>query len=247
MPNGNYVASKDGKYQLPVLKDTQTSYDSGEMGVISEQTLAANGDEGALIGNNINASDNPQALALNGRVMTKVDTENGDIAPGDYITASSTPGVGMKATMAGEVVGRALAAYSNTGVGQILVFINPTYYNPDNNLQGDNGTFDLVTANSITVNTLTVNGTATFNGSIVVNGHIIGNPDTGGTVTITTGTSSLTHTFTNSYDNAPNVVVTPKIDTGGLRYWVTDNSNGFTVHLSSTTASDISFYYFVQQ
>jgi len=247
MPGGSYVTSKDGKYQLPVLNDTQTSYDYGEMGVISEQTLAANGDEGTIAGNNVNSSDNPQGLALNGRVMTKVDTENGSIMPGDYITASSTPGVGMKATHAGEVVGRALASYSGSGVSQILVFINPSYYNPDNNLQGDNGTFDLVTANGITVNTLTVNGTATFNDDIVVNGHIIGNPDTSGTVTVSSDTSSAVHTFTSSYNTPPNVVITPESDTGSLRYWVTKTANDFTIHLSGNAGSDIKFDYFVQQ
>ena len=247
MPDGRYVTSQDGQYQLPVLNDTQTSYDTGEIGVISQQTLAANGDEGTIAGNNVNASDNPQALALNGRVMTKVDTEGGDIMPGDYITASSTPGVGMKATHAGDVVGRALASYSGSGVSQILIFINPSYYNPDNDLQGDDGNFDLITANGITVNTLTVNGTATFNGSVVVNGHIIGNPDTSGTVTLSAGTSSVVHTFTSSYESAPNVVISPESDTGGLRYWVTKTANDFTVHLSGNTGSDIKFDYFVQQ
>ncbi len=71
---------------------------------------------------------NPKPIALAGRVPTKVSTENGAIKVGDYITASSIPGVGMKATTAGIIVGRALEAYSGTGTGSILVFVNTGYF-----------------------------------------------------------------------------------------------------------------------
>lgn len=38
----------------------------------------------------------------------KVTTINGDIASGDFITTSDIPGVGMKATEPGRVIGKAL-------------------------------------------------------------------------------------------------------------------------------------------
>jgi hypothetical protein len=44
----------------------------------------------------------------------KVSTKNGDIQPGDYITTSDIPGVGMKATEPGRVIGKALTGLSGT-------------------------------------------------------------------------------------------------------------------------------------
>ncbi|NCS68211.1 hypothetical protein GW777_07625, partial [Candidatus Peregrinibacteria bacterium] len=58
-----------------------------------------------LLGSNVESG---VAVALIGRVPVKVNDQNGVIVKGDYVTSSSTPGVGMKATVAGMVVGRAL-------------------------------------------------------------------------------------------------------------------------------------------
>ena len=82
----------------------------------------------------INGSDNPIPVALNGRVMTNVTSENGSIQIGDSITVSSKPGAGAKSIKAERVVGTALESYSSSdtnAVGQILVFINPGYHDPD--------------------------------------------------------------------------------------------------------------------
>jgi hypothetical protein len=46
-------------------------------------------------------------VAHAGRVTVKVSTENGAIRPGDYLTSSSAPGVAMKATRKGDVMGKA--------------------------------------------------------------------------------------------------------------------------------------------
>ncbi len=51
-------------------------------------------------------------IALAGRVPVTVSLENGPIAIGDYITASTVGGVGAKATKPGRVLGRALSPYS---------------------------------------------------------------------------------------------------------------------------------------
>ncbi|MBI2036678.1 site-specific integrase [Candidatus Microgenomates bacterium] len=52
--------------------------------------------------------EHPVPVGLAGRVPVKVSTENGPIETGDYLTSSSIPGVAMKATRAGQVVGKAL-------------------------------------------------------------------------------------------------------------------------------------------
>ena len=91
---------------------------------------------------------NPKPVALAGRVPVKVSTENGEIEPGDYLTSSSTPGVAMKATVPGQVVGKALESFTadcltpgvesqkTPGVspmlcqGKIMIFVNPTFADP---------------------------------------------------------------------------------------------------------------------
>lgn len=70
----------------------------------------------------------PVIVGLSGRVPVKVSTKNGEIRPGDYITTSDIPGVGMKATEAGHVIGKALTSLSGTGQGTIGIFIQNTYY-----------------------------------------------------------------------------------------------------------------------
>ncbi|MDO8716111.1 MAG: hypothetical protein Q7J73_04815, partial [Dehalococcoidales bacterium] len=67
-------------------------------------------------------------IALAGRLPVKVTTEAGNIKVGDYLTISSVPGVAMKATQAGQVIGQALEAYSGSDVGKVLLFVNNTQY-----------------------------------------------------------------------------------------------------------------------
>ncbi len=80
-------------------------------------------------------------VALAGRVPLKVSTENGPINIGDYLTASSIPGVAMRATKAGQAVGPALGSYSGSGVGQVMTFVGAGYYN-GKNLEDIAGSFD---------------------------------------------------------------------------------------------------------
>jgi hypothetical protein len=71
------------------------------------------------------------AVTLAGRVPVRISTENGPIEPGDPLTSSSTPGVAMKATKSGPIVGKALESYDNidpTVVGKIMVFVSVGWY-----------------------------------------------------------------------------------------------------------------------
>ncbi|CAN5306326.1 hypothetical protein BH10PAT1_BH10PAT1_2890 [soil metagenome] len=74
-------------------------------------------------------------VGMLGQVYTKVSTENGNIAPGDPITTSSIPGVAMKATKAGRIVGHALDAFNGSASGKDL-FDLPTY--PVHQVNGKN-------------------------------------------------------------------------------------------------------------
>ncbi len=84
--------------------------------------------------------NNAIAVALVGRVPVKVSTESGEIKSGDYIVSSSVPGVGMKATKAGPVIGQALQGFDGTNcdtvddatracIGKVSLFVSHGYYN----------------------------------------------------------------------------------------------------------------------
>ncbi len=104
-----WVAKSSSQYQ-PTL-----------MGVISTAPAVSYGDE------IFKPNENPRPVALSGRVPVKVSNENGVIEPGDFLTASSTPGYAMKATKNGPVIGQALEAFSG-GYGKIEVFVKATNY-----------------------------------------------------------------------------------------------------------------------
>lgn len=82
---------------------------------------------GFLAGENL---DGHYPIALAGRVPTRVNLENGSIAVGDPLTASSTAGEAMRATVAGDIVGYALEPYDGSSDGTILVFVNASYWSP---------------------------------------------------------------------------------------------------------------------
>ena len=128
MTGSDFITTTDNERVSKLVK-TSLPYEKKIIGVVSDVTKA--GDFNS-IGYNIKESDNRKPIALNGRVMVKVSSENGAIEVGDYLTSSSTPGVAMKANQAGMVVGIALEPYTgNNEVGQVMVFINPGQYDPN--------------------------------------------------------------------------------------------------------------------
>lgn len=70
------------------------------------------------------------AVGLVGQIETYVSTENGPIKAGDPITFSTRPGVGVKATSAGMIVGRALHSYTENKIGKVLVLVQPSWHEP---------------------------------------------------------------------------------------------------------------------
>ncbi len=117
---------------------------------------------------------NQYPVALAGRVPVKVSTENGNIVAGDYLTLSNTPGVAMRATESGNVIGRALEDYSGSTVSKITMFVDNTYYAGDATVIMVNGT-----TTTIYMNGSDENATST-------------NPVDGQATTTATSTSGLT-------------------------------------------------------
>jgi hypothetical protein len=90
-------------------------------------------DEGKsyFAGDNSNLiTDHKTAVAMLGRVPVKFSLENGPIAVGDPLTISSSPGVAMKATEAGPIVGYAMQSSDAAQDGKLLVWLQVGMYLP---------------------------------------------------------------------------------------------------------------------
>jgi len=113
-----------------LIEKTSKPYDPQMIGVISVDPAIILGEKG---------KENLRAVALVGRVPVKVTTKNGEIKTGDYITSSDIPGVGMKATKPGRVIGIALESYSGPPdeIGWVTVFMNPHFALGSVNDDGD--------------------------------------------------------------------------------------------------------------
>lgn len=111
-------------------------YDRKLLGVIAESP-------GLVLGE---SAPDSLPVAISGRVPVKVTAKNGAIKVGDPITSSDIPGVAMRATAAGKILGTAMESFDGSScssegtdsgqarmtgtqcVGKILVSINPGYY-----------------------------------------------------------------------------------------------------------------------
>ena len=146
-----------------LVSKANLAYDPKVIGVVTTNPGIVMDDN--LVDLNWNASSrnspNRPAVALSGRVPLKVSTQNGDIMVGDAITTSTIPGVGVKAIRAGNIVAKALEAFScppseSACEGTILAFVNISWYDPDITLT-DSGDFrfEAITASASDSATLT--------------------------------------------------------------------------------------------
>lgn len=123
-PGDLVIPANDGN-NLAVVKSTAT-YQKQLIGVVSTNPgVTLNSDA-----KTDSAHPNMYPLALSGRVPVKVTVEGGSIAVGDYLTSSSTPGVAMKATRPGQIIGKALESFSTDGIGKIMVYVNTSFADP---------------------------------------------------------------------------------------------------------------------
>jgi len=94
-------------------------------------------DPGLVLGNGpINEEPEGELLTLSGRVPTKVTAENGTIKIGDPLTSSGKPGVAMKATEPGKILGYAMEDYNGEGVVKIIAFIDTGWWGGGLNSSG---------------------------------------------------------------------------------------------------------------
>jgi hypothetical protein len=113
--------TEDGVQRMAILE--KASPENRLVGVVSTAP-------GQLIGKEIrDFAKNPRPIALTGRVPTKVSNMNGAIKKGDLLSASTIPGVAMKSTKAGQIIGSAMEDYNGAEgeIGKITVFVNTGY------------------------------------------------------------------------------------------------------------------------
>lgn len=71
-----------------------------------------------------------KAVVSGGKVYVRVNTSNGEIKKGTLITSSNTPGIGMRASQNGYVIGTAVEGFNSSdkkAIGKVLVILNISY------------------------------------------------------------------------------------------------------------------------
>ncbi len=161
------------------------SYDPTLIGVVSTTPYSV---AGANDGHSV-------VLALTGRVPVKVSLENGVINPGDPITSSSVPGVGMLSTRSGQIIGKALTGFSGPEqTGTIMVQLGVGYDNPVTALLAQSNGVDFLSNNINSA--LNISQISNFNNSVNFN-------------LTTSGSSVNISSNLNSTNSAVSVNVTP--------------------------------------
>ncbi len=116
VPDGSLISSTSEGY---VLADTP--YDSSLYGVTSNRPA---------VSLESSASANLTPIITSGKAYVRVSASGGTVAIGDYITSSKIPGIGVKATGSGFVVGTALGEFTPANPeeeGLVLVSVGPRY------------------------------------------------------------------------------------------------------------------------
>lgn len=127
----NYVQTEDGE-RIGRLVKTSSAYQKNVIGIVSDKSQA--GDFNS-IGHNIKDADNPQPIALKGRVPVSISADSEPIEPGDYVTTSAEAGKGMKASRPGIMVGTALEGWKpGSGATTVLVYVTGSFADPQDTL-----------------------------------------------------------------------------------------------------------------
>ncbi len=118
LPEGT-VVTLDSSGQNGQVTSSQSIYDPNIIGV-------------SVVGSGLSINnktiENGIEVATHGRATVRVSSINGKISVGDYLTSSNIPGVAMKATKAGPVIGQAVTSYSGEDVGTVVAAINKMDY-----------------------------------------------------------------------------------------------------------------------
>lgn len=129
---GDLMALIPEDRDVPAVRLATQSNQDALIGVVSTNPgLVFDEGKSYFAGDNSNLiTDNKTVIAMIGRVPAKFSLENGPIAVGDPLTVASTPGVAMKATQAGQIIGYAMQSSDSAHEGKLLVWLQVGYYLP---------------------------------------------------------------------------------------------------------------------
>lgn len=157
--SGGDVVVLDLSSGLPRVKLATISYDPKAFGVVVR-------DPAYFVRN---GTFDGVKVAEYGRASVKVSTANGNIAVGDYLAASTTPGVAVRAT-ANPVIGRALSVFTGPGIGRVVISLHAGVF-PDVPIIVNSAS---VSGNFEVTGTASVSSTIFANGALTVLGKITG-------------------------------------------------------------------------
>lgn len=109
-------------------KRTNSAYDPQVFGVVSKRPAV-------YLSDTLSPTDLPVISV--GQVQVRISSQNGNIKEGDYITSSTVPGVGQKATENGFVIGTSSEDYSSNDPKKtqlIMVTLHPHYAKLSNDI-----------------------------------------------------------------------------------------------------------------
>ena len=221
------------------VKRSSGTYDPAILGVTSTHPAILIDEGRFAVGINKNEYDPLKPwVALAGRVPVKVSIENGDISPGDPLTSSSTPGVAMKATKSGPIIGKALEDYSGSGVGKIMVFVSTGWYvAPLEN--SDNFVVDLINITDLDVATLTA---TIVTADTIVTDELVISRETSGNDAVVAGQKSVTIENNRVKENSKILVTFTSDYSPATRYWITKSAGeNFSVNLDQPVTENSSF------
>ena len=107
--DGQIIAIKDNTYHL-----STEAYDKNIVGVLSSKSAMS-----IRYGSNLNT----RPVVSNGQAAVRVNADNGPIRQGDRLTSSTTPGVAMRATKTGFILGVAQEDFTPTGSETDVVLV----------------------------------------------------------------------------------------------------------------------------
>ncbi|MBN2015702.1 hypothetical protein JW766_02620, partial [Candidatus Dojkabacteria bacterium] len=220
------------------VKRAEGNYNDDVLGIISTKPALA-------IGGTDNSGKSGVPVALTGRVPVKVTTSNGAIQPGDFLTTSEIPGVAMKATKSGYVIGKALTGLEE-GEGVVLVFVERGYKPFTDRLGIVVGEIDSYMS-EVVDDVLVIKGDITAYGSLKIEGHLKVSEDTAGSVTIPEGKTEVSVTYRQSYNDTPKVAVTPQGEIKTFYHVRNKTKDGFKIVINRPQTKDVNFDWIVME
>lgn len=197
-------------------------------------------------------------IALAGRVPVKIDPDSDSIAPGDYLTAGTKPGMAIKTTQTGAVIAKALEGWQKgSGKATVEVFVSNTFLLPGGQALSTQSTteqiissgkpitiFDafLATAdNSLQVlKDLNIFGNTFFKGNTDFAGRqTYHDKDSAGHAVLHKDQQQIDIKFDKPYEQTPVISVTPL---SFIRFKIINKTkNGFTIQVQDEIQDKVEF------